>query len=115
MAREESSRALPLHADERVVAEQVEGFFGILGKQSLGVAHFPSKVALREHIDAYIAHWNDDPTPFIWTKPAASIIRSRKQMLDRISRAVHTAPLAKTLRWEHVGSEAGRPRLKQGE
>jgi transposase len=25
---------------------QVEGFFGILGKQSLGVAHFPSKVAL---------------------------------------------------------------------
>jgi len=94
---------------------QVEGFFGILGKQSLGVAHFPSKVALREHIDAYIAHWNDDPTPFIWTKPAASIIRSRKQMLDRISHAVHTAPLAKTLRWEHVGSEAGRPRLKQGE
>jgi transposase len=40
---------------------QVEGFFGILGKQSLGVAHFPSKAALREHIDAYIAHWNDDP------------------------------------------------------
>jgi transposase len=75
---------------------QVEGFFGILGKQSLGVAHFPSKVALREHIDAYIAHWNDDPTPFIWTKPAASIIRSRKRMLDRISHAVHTAPLAKT-------------------
>ena len=54
-------RALPLHADERVVAEQVEGFFGILGKQSLGVAHFPSKVVLREHIDAYIAHWNRRP------------------------------------------------------
>ena len=85
------------------------------GKQSLGVAHVPSKVALREHIDAYIAHWNDDPTPFIWTKPAASIIRSRKRMLDRISHSAHTAPLAKTLRWEHVGSEAGRPRLKQGE
>src|SRR5438105_1276531 len=40
---------------------QVEGFFGILGKQSLGVAHFPSKVVLREHIDAYIAHWNRRP------------------------------------------------------
>jgi transposase len=64
---------------------QVEGFFGIIRKQSLGVAHFPSKAALREHIDAYIAHWNDDPTPFISTKPAASIIRSRKRMLDRIS------------------------------
>ncbi len=34
---------------------QVEGFFGILREQSLGVAHFPSKVGLREHIDAYIA------------------------------------------------------------
>ena len=33
---------------------QVEGFFGIPGKQLLGVAHFPSKAALREHIDAYI-------------------------------------------------------------
>jgi len=38
---------------------QVESFFGILGKQSLGVAHSPSKVALREHIDAYIGHWNE--------------------------------------------------------
>src|SRR5439155_12334602 len=63
---------------------QVEGFFGILGKQSLGVAHFRAR-SRREHIDAYIAHWNDDPTPFIWTKPATSIIRSRKRMLDRIS------------------------------
>jgi hypothetical protein len=106
-AREESS-CLPLHADERVVADQVEGFFGILGKQSLGVAHFPSKDALRDHIDAYIAHWSDNPTPFIWTKPASSIIRPRKRMLDRTSHAVHTAPLAKTLVWEHVGSEAGR-------
>jgi hypothetical protein len=42
------------------------------------------------------------------TQPAAWIIRSRKRMLDRISHAVHTAPLAKTLMWEHVGSEAGR-------
>jgi hypothetical protein len=76
---------------------QVEGFFGILAKPSLGVAHFSSKAALRAHIDPYIAHGYDDPTPFIWTKPAASIIRSRKRMLDRISHAVHTAPLAKTL------------------
>ena len=75
---------------------RVEGLFGILGKKSLGVAHFPRKAALREHIDACIAHWNDDRTPFIWTEPAASIIRSRKRMLDRISHAVHIA-LAKTL------------------
>jgi transposase len=68
---------------------QVEGFFGILGKQSLSVTDFPSKLALRAHIDAYIAGWNDDPTPFVWTKPAAAIIRSHKRMIARISHAVH--------------------------
>ncbi len=59
MAREDSSRALPLHPTSASWLNQVESFFGILGKQSLGVAHSPSKVALREHIDAYIGHWNE--------------------------------------------------------
>jgi transposase len=68
---------------------QVEGFFGILAKQSLRATEFLSKKQLREHIAAYIAHWNQDPTPFIWTKPAAAIIRSHRRMLDRISHAVH--------------------------
>ena len=64
---------------------QVEGFFGILQKQSLKATDFLSKKQLREHIAAYIAHWNQDPTPLIWTKPAAAIIRSRQRMLARIS------------------------------
>ncbi len=68
---------------------QVEGFFGILAKQSLRATEFLSKKQLREHIAAYIVHWNQDPTPFIWTKPAAAIIRSHRRMLDRISHAVH--------------------------
>lgn len=68
---------------------QVEGFFGILTKQSLSLTHFPSKKALREHIEAYVAGWNENPTPFIWTKPAAAIIRSHRKMIDRISGAVH--------------------------
>jgi transposase len=68
---------------------QVEGFFGILAKQSLRATDFPSKKALRAHIEAYITHWNNEPTPFIWTKPAAAIIRSHRRMLDRISQAVH--------------------------
>jgi transposase len=68
---------------------QVEGFFGILAKQSLRPSDFPSKKALRAHIHAYIAQWNADPTPFIWTKPAAAIIRSHRRMLERISLAVH--------------------------
>lgn len=68
---------------------QVEGFFGILGKQSLSATNFPSKRALRDHIAAYMRDWNRNPTAFEWTKPAAAIIRSHRRMLDRISRAVH--------------------------
>ena len=68
---------------------QVEGFFGILSKQSLSETNFPSKKALRDHVAAYMRDWNRNPTPFQWTKPAAAIIKSRKRMLDRISAAVH--------------------------
>jgi transposase len=68
---------------------QVEGFFGILGKQSLSVTDFPSKKALIEHITAYMRAWKKNPTPFAWTKPARAIIKSHRQMLERISTAVH--------------------------
>jgi transposase len=68
---------------------QVEGFFGILAKQSLSVTNFPSKAALRQHLDDFLAGWNDNPTPFRWTKPAQAIIRSHRRMLARISVAVH--------------------------
>ena len=68
---------------------QVEGFFGVLAKQSLSVTHFASKRALRDHLDDYFRAWNRNPTPFEWTKPAKAIISSRKWMLDRISTTVH--------------------------
>ena len=67
---------------------QVEGFFGILGKQSLGRTDFHSKRALRDHLDAYLRAWNKSPTPFAWTKPADAIIKSHRRMLKRISTAV---------------------------
>jgi len=68
---------------------QVEGFFGILAKQSLSLTDFKSKQALKDHLVAYLRAWNRNPTPFEWTKPAKAIIRSHKRMLDRISTAVH--------------------------
>ena len=68
---------------------QVEGFFGILGKQSLSVTDFPSTNALRDHRNAYMRAWKKNPTPFAWTKPAEAIIRSHRRMLERISTAVH--------------------------
>jgi transposase len=68
---------------------QVEGFFGILGKQSLSATDFNGKRALRDHLDAYMRAWNESPTPFAWTKPANAIIKSHRRMLKRISTAVH--------------------------
>ena len=67
---------------------QIEGFFGILTKQSLSVTDFSSKRALRDHLRAYLRAWNKNPTPFAWTKPAGALIKSHKRMLDRISTAV---------------------------
>jgi transposase len=68
---------------------QVEGFFGILGKQSLSRTDLHSTRALRDHLRAYLRAWNRCPTPFAWTKPAQAIIRSHRRMLQRISTAVH--------------------------
>jgi transposase len=67
---------------------QIEGFFGILTKQSLAITDFPSTRALMDHLRAYLRAWNQNPTPFEW-KPARAIIKSHKRMLDRISTAVH--------------------------
>ncbi len=68
---------------------QIEGFFGILAKQSLALTDFASIRALQAHLVAYLRAWNKNPTPFEWTKPARALIRSHKRMLDRISTAVH--------------------------
>lgn len=68
---------------------QIEGFFGILAKQSLSVTDFASKRALQDHLITYLRAWNKNPTPFEWTKPARALIRSHRRMLDRISTAVH--------------------------
>jgi transposase len=53
----------------------VEAWFGILTRQSVRRASFPSVRALVRHIQAYIERWNEHPTPFVWTKEPADIIR----------------------------------------
>ncbi len=53
----------------------VEAWFGILTRKSVRRGSFPSVKALIRHIRAYIDHWNERPTPFIWTKEPADIIR----------------------------------------
>lgn len=53
----------------------IEAWFGILTRKSVRRGSFRSVPALVRHIEAYLAHWNDDPTPFVWTKQPADIIR----------------------------------------
>lgn len=53
----------------------VEAWFGILTRKSVRRASFDTVRELVHHIDAYIADWNSHPTPFVWTKDPATIIK----------------------------------------
>jgi transposase len=53
----------------------IEAWFGILTRKSVRRGSFPSVKALVKHIEHYINHWNENPTPFVWTKAPADIIR----------------------------------------
>jgi len=68
---------------------QVEGFFSILTRRSLRRTSFPTRGALKKHLRAFLASWNANPTPFVWTKTAHTIVRDHRKMLARISREEH--------------------------
>jgi transposase len=61
---------------------QVEIWFSILQGQSLAGASFTSVAQLKDHIDAFIAAYNDDAEPFVWTKTK---VRQRRFKGRRIS------------------------------
>ena len=52
---------------------QVERWFGFLTDQMIRRGVHKSVQALEADIRAWIATWNDDPRPFIWTKTAEEI------------------------------------------
>jgi transposase len=68
---------------------QVEGFFSILTRRSLTRASFPSKATLRRHIQKFLKSWNENASPFVWTKSPHRIVRDHRRMLARISRTEH--------------------------
>ncbi len=68
----------------------VEAWFGILTKRSIRRGSFPSVAALMKHIRAYIAHWNEHPTPFVWTKNPSEIIKKAvRRSVNKTSRSAH--------------------------
>jgi transposase len=53
----------------------VEAWFSILTRKSVRRGSFDTVRALVRHIERYIDEWNSHPTPFIWTKEPADIIK----------------------------------------
>lgn len=68
---------------------QVESFFSILTRRSVRRSSFPSKVALRRHIETFLRSWNENPTPFVWTKSAKRILKDYRRIVASTSRAKH--------------------------
>jgi transposase len=71
----------------------VEGFFSKLTRQRLRRGVFRSIVDLQAAINRYLNEHNDDPKPFVWTKPADAIFAklSRLPVPSRLSRCTSTA------------------------
>ncbi|MEX2223960.1 MAG: IS630 family transposase [Candidatus Rokuibacteriota bacterium] len=53
----------------------VEAWFSILTRKSVRRGSFETVRALIRHIERYLAEWNAHPTPFVWTKEPAAIIK----------------------------------------
>ena len=57
----------------------VEGFFSALTRRRLRRGSFCSVVDLQAAIHRYIREHNDDPRPFVWTRPAKAILEALKR------------------------------------
>ena len=68
----------------------VEAWFGILTRKSVRRGSFDTVRALVRHIEAYIARWNEHPTPFVWTtNPSDIITKAVRRSVNTTSRTRH--------------------------
>ncbi|HET7569132.1 MAG TPA: IS630 family transposase, partial [Gammaproteobacteria bacterium] len=67
----------------------VERFFRDLTDQRLRRGVFTSVAELITAIDEYVAHHNDNPKPFIWTKSARDILQKVIRANRRLSSKQH--------------------------
>jgi transposase len=68
---------------------QVERWFAYLTQDLLQRSDHRSVQALEKDIRAWVAAWNENPKPFIWTKTAEEILESIKRLLQRINGGGH--------------------------
>jgi transposase len=67
----------------------VEAWFSILTRKSVRRASFETVRGLVRHIEHYIDEWNSHPTPFVWTKEPADIIKKAVRPVNMTSRTEH--------------------------
>jgi transposase len=68
---------------------QVERWFAELTRQLLERGDHRSVPALERDIRGWVADWNDNPKPFVWTKTAEQILQSLGRLMKRINGAGH--------------------------
>ena len=66
---------------------QVERWFAALTEQQIRRGSHRSTSQLEQAIKQYLAVYNEDPKPFIWTKSVDQIFESLKNYCERISDA----------------------------
>jgi transposase len=58
----------------------VENFFSVITRRAIRRGIFKSVADLQEAIRAYIKRHNADPVPFVWTKPAETILAKLRRL-----------------------------------
>ena len=69
----------------------IENWFAQLTKKRLTNSASTSVAELVDAIDKWTSHWNDNPHPFIWTKPANDIIVKIQRGRDALTHHTKTA------------------------
>jgi hypothetical protein len=95
--RAKSSQALALRANIIIHLtptssswlNQVERWFGLMTEKLLRRGVHKSVRQLEKDILAWVDKWNEDPSPFIWTKSAEEILESLGRLLRRIKDPGH--------------------------
>ena len=52
----------------------VERWFSVLSRKALTNTSVTSVAELDSRIEGWVSHWNDNPEPLVWTKPADEIV-----------------------------------------
>ena len=67
----------------------VERWFGELTTKLLRRGAHPTVRALNADIRNWIKNWNENPRPYVWTKPAEQILESIARYCQRINQTGH--------------------------